>query len=359
MSKKLLIVGTHGVPARYGGFETMVEQLSPHLEGYKVGVVCSSKGGKAKPESYRGLRLHHLPISASGYASPFYDAFSMIIGVLRRYDLILYLGPSFGLSMIIPWLFGIPVVVNFGGLDEWSRPKYPFAIRKLIWLNYYLATKLAKTRIADNEVVRSSVEENFGHSSAVIRYGGDHVLTFEKREAILSDLPREYALVVARAQADTLLEEIICAWEKKALPLVIISNWSVSNYGLMARELGNAKDNVVVLDAIYDQDLLNTIRSHSKIYLHTHTLCGTSPSLVEAINLELPIFSVDALTNRETTDGGAHYWKTASELVEFLLSASFNEQYVAKLVGVSQRLKKKYAWPAIAKSYVDVFDEIL
>jgi glycosyltransferase involved in cell wall biosynthesis len=357
MRKRLLIVGTHGIPAKYGGFETMIEQITPFLLNYKVGVTCSSKM-KGGPNVYNGIRLHYINLSASGYQSPFYDTLSMILSVVHGYDIVLYLGPTFGVSTIIPWLFRKQVVLNFGGLDEWSRPKYPWLIRKLIWTNFFIASKVAKARIADNTVIKSSIEKNFKVIPEVIRYGGDHVLGFQPQEISSFGLPGRFALVVARAQKDTLLKEIIDSWNITSLPLVIVSNWSTSQYGLEAKQLGNQNDKVKLLDAIYEQDVLNSIRSKAYIYIHTHTLCGTSPSLVEAISLELPIISVDRPTNRETTKNGAHYWKSTKELVQFISSKSFNYEYVLKLKENSVKLKNEYNWKSISDEYIRVIDRL-
>jgi len=355
MRKRLLIVGTHGIPAKYGGFETMIEQITPFLLKYEIGVTCSSKM-KGGQKTYNGIRLHYINLSASGYQSPFYDTVSMILSVVHGYDIVLYLGPTFGGSTIIPWLFQKQVILNFGGLDEWSRPKYPWLIRKLIWTNFFIASKIAKATIADNTVIKSSIKKNFNVTPQVIRYGGDHVLGFQPQEISSFGLQGRFALVVARAQKDTLLKEIIHSWNVASLPLVIISNWSTSQYGLEAKQLGSQNDKVKVLDAIYDQEMLNSIRSKAYLYIHTHTLCGTAPSLVEAINLELPIISVDRPTNRETTKNGAHYWKSTKELVQFISSPSFNEEYISKLKENSVKLKNDYNWKSISDEYIRVID---
>lgn len=354
---KILIVGTHGVPAKYGGFETLTAQLLPHLEDYGVGVVCSNRmtGG---PRHFQGARLHYMPLSASGYQSVAYDVLSMFVAVSHSYDLVLYLGPSMGAATLIPKIFGRRIVVNLGGLDEWSRPKYSWIVRKLIWLNYWVATKVSDLIIADNSVIGLSVAKNFGKDTSIIRYGGDHVREFLIKKLPYA-LPATYALVVARAQADTLLEEIIDAWPSGVLPLVIVSNWSVSSYGVRVKEKGAKKNNVHVLDAIYDSDELNTIRAKCEMYIHTHTLCGTAPSLVEAINLELPIFSVDVATNRETTNERVHYWSDADELVRFIQSDQCSEDYLDSLRAVSKGLRRNYEWSTIATKYKEVFQALL
>ena len=110
---KILIVGTHGVPAKYGGFETLTAQLLPHLEDYGVGVVCSNRmtGG---PRHFQGARLHYMPLSASGYQSVAYDVLSMFVAVSHSYDLVLYLGPSMGAATLIPKIFGRRIKVRSG-----------------------------------------------------------------------------------------------------------------------------------------------------------------------------------------------------------------------------------------------------
>ena len=122
--KKLHIIGTHGVPAKYGGFETLADFLCQKLsEKYEITVYCNSKKYAEKEKEYFGAKLKYLNIDASGFSGLFYDLFTYVQALFAS-DVVLYLSPV-GSGLIVPLkvFFNTKVIVNHGGLNEWNRPK--------------------------------------------------------------------------------------------------------------------------------------------------------------------------------------------------------------------------------------------
>lgn len=356
--KKVAIIGTNGIPAKYGGFETLAENIVRELnDKFSFIVYCSKTPKKEKLTSYYGARLVYLPLSANGWQSIIYDIISTFHAWFIANSLLI-LGPAGGFILPLNVVFRRRIIVNHGGLNEWEREKYNLFERKLIWINHNFAAKFSKYNIADNLILNESIYSNFKRRSIIISYGGDHVKPVKPNSELLdkySFLSKKYIVSVSRAQIDNNIHILLEAYSKLTIyTLVIVSNWSVSEYGIRLYEkYSTSNSNIVLLNAIYDQEELNCIRSNAVAYIHSHSRCGTSPSLVEAISLNLPIISLDMPTNRETMHGKALFFKNAVELENILVS--LNNNTLNYLRCEMEKLKKEYRWKIIAGKYAELF----
>jgi glycosyltransferase involved in cell wall biosynthesis len=356
--KKVAIIGTNGIPAQYGGFETLVEYLTKYLSNqFDITVYCS-KSQKKKIDRYNNTKLIYIPLRANGWQSLFYDIFSLFHASCNS-ELILYLGPAVGFILpFVKFLFKKDVIVNHGGLNEWERSKYSNLQKFISRLNHKYAALYANINIADNTILQKSIYSLFGVNSVVIRYGGDHAVKVILSSEMIkkySFLREEYYISVSRAQIDNNLHIVLEAFAY--LPdrkLVMVSNWDVSLYGInLKKKYYNKYQNIILIDAIYDTAEINAIRGFAKVYIHSHSYCGTSPSLVEAMYLGLPVFSYDTLTNRETTKGKALFFSSSEELRELILSNKNN------LIECGRYMKEvadyEYQWSYISSQYAELF----
>jgi glycosyltransferase involved in cell wall biosynthesis len=146
---------------------------------------------------------------------------------------------------------------------------------------------------------------------------------------------------------------LAAALESSALPLVIVGNWDASHYGRELRSQYEGKSNIHLLDPIYDQEVLGRLRDGCHLYLHGHSAGGTNPSLVEAMYAGLPIYAFDVDYNRETTEQGARYFASSSELVELL--AELDD---VMLKAISERMvevaRRRYRWELVANQYAQL-----
>lgn len=360
---KVAIVGTHGVPAKYGGFETLADFLCQNLSSKLQFIVYCNKGlYDERPAFYHGARLKYLPLNASGFFGIIYDVVTFI-HALFTVDKILYLSPV-GSGFIIPlkFAFGKKVIVNHGGLNEWDRPKLSWFQRKWAKFNHLVAAKAADVNIVDNKAYRESLRKNFGVDSVVVRYGGDHVAKAPRSTRAFAEsyrfLPERYAISVSRAQIDNNLHLALEAFSNfQGFPLVLVSNWQVSEYGKQLKEKYANSANVILLDAVYDKAELDYLRGNAFCYIHTHSFCGTAPSLVEAMCLGLPIFSLDVETNRETTNGAAFFFNTADQLVSELEVVSESD-LVENGKTMKALAQRNYLWETISNQYLDLIFNI-
>lgn len=356
MRKRIAIIGTNGIPARYGGFETLAENIV-ELLGVELEfqVYCSNiyKRDERKRE-YKGAKLIYLPIRANGIHSIFYD----IINTFHAWftsDVLLILGPAAGFILPLNFFFKKKIIVNHGGLNEWERVKLSFFEKKYAFYNHLIASKFANYNIADNIPLKESIQKAFNVKSEVIEYGGDHVSVRSVTKDTLSKYPflnLKYDLSVSRAQPDNNLHLLLEVY--KFLPernLVLISNWSVSDYGIKLKDMFiNKFKNIFIVDAVYDKKELDIIRSNSKLYIHTHSQCGTAPSLVEAMNYNIPIICFDVPTNRATTQNRSLYFSSESDLLKVISELNENK-YNELRSDMFEIAKQNYTWSVISSKY--------
>jgi glycosyltransferase involved in cell wall biosynthesis len=356
--RKISIIGTVGIPAKYGGFETLTEYLTKNLsDKYDLTVFCSAKSYNEKLEFYNGAKLKYINLNANGVQSIPYDIIS-IFSSLKFADTLLILGVSGCIVLPFVRLFSKKrIVVNIDGL-EWKRDKWGKTAKWFLKFSEKMAVKYADVVVSDNKVIQEYVKSEYGVRSELIAYGADHVtkevLSDEIKEKY-SFLNDKYAFKVCRIEPENNIHLILEAFsEYKKLNIVIIGNWKNSEYGKNLKEQYSSFENIFLIDPIYDQKILNEIRSNCYIYMHGHSAGGTNPSLVEAMYLGLPIFSFGIGYNKETTHNKAQYFDTKDELISLL--KNIDEKKLKTVANDMLNIaKENYTWEKISQEYSKLF----
>ncbi|HSJ67090.1 MAG TPA: DUF1972 domain-containing protein [Anditalea sp.] len=364
--KKIAIIGTVGVPANYGGFETLVENLLDLLpQFYEVTVFCESSGYSDKKLQYKGAELIYVNMKANGIQSIAYDIISLLKS-FRSNDYLLVLGVSGAIVLpIIKPLFKGKIITNIDGL-EWKRDKWSFWAKKFLKWSEMLAVKFSDTVIADNIHIQNYVKEEYQKASFLIAYGGDHVASVLKTPYLdkYPFLQNRYLFTVCRIEPENNLKMLIKGYLKSGcnIPYIIIGNWEASKFGKkLIKKYGN-RDNLYLLPPIYDPNELNALRSNCFYYLHGHSAGGTNPSLVEAMYLGLPIISYDVEYNKASTFDKAIYFKEQNELTTLLDDLfDVNEEeawmkrseYAKKMKDVAD---ENYTWRYISNQYIKAIE---
>ncbi|GHV78814.1 rhamnosyltransferase [Spirochaetia bacterium] len=355
---KLAIIGTRGIPAQYGGFETLVEFLTKFLsEKMDITVFCS-KENKWDSKTYNNSNLVFLPFNANGWQGIFYDSVS-ILKSYKKYDKILILGCA---NFVMPLMkkYKNKFILNIGGI-EWQREKWGRFIPMFIKYSERICIANSNCLIADNEGIRDYLLKTYNRKSNIIEYGGDQAERVTITERYVNKhlfLTEEYILAVARIQPDNNIEMIIQSFNNiKKYKLVIIGNWNHSKYGKELRQRYQSMNTIILLDAIYDQEELNVIRSNTKLHLHGHSAGGTNPGLVEAMYLEMPIFCFDNVFNRYTTENRSMYFSTAEELHTMLMNVS-DESLRTMAHNMKEIAERRYKWELIANKYYKNISEV-
>ncbi len=354
--KKVAIIGTAGVPSRYGGFETLAHQLVNQLnEEFSLHVYCSTKYYKKEERvSYwNKARLHYVPLNANGAQSIFYDILS-IIHALFYADALIVLGVSGGIMIPFIKLFTKKkIVVNIDGL-EWKREKWGKLIRKYLKLSEYLAVKFSDADITDNAAIKKYTALNYKTLSYLIEYGADHTQAVSIENEDIQKYPflaKPYAFKVCRIEPENNVHVVLEAFF--AMPehqLVMVGNWNASEYGKQLKNTYKESSNILLLDPIYHQRTLDLLRSNCTVYIHGHSAGGTNPSLVEAMYLANPIIAYNVSYNIATTENKAFYFTDAEQLVLVMRSSTefaFNKNANA----MKEIADRRYTWKEIASKY--------
>ncbi len=363
VKKSLGIIGTVGVPAKYGGFETLVHQLVLNLgEKFDLTVYCSGHAylKEERIDSWKGAKIRYIPLKANGYQSIFYDLFSMIHALVHS-DVLLVLGVSGCVFLPILKLFSKKkIIVNIDGL-EWRRPKWNKLAKLFLLLSERIACKYADDIITDNRILKEYVKIRYNISSRLIEYGADHTQRKVISDKDLDEYPflkKKYAFKVSRIEPENNIHLILEAFSK--LPkqnLVFVGNWKGNIYGCKLREKYGKFKNLHLLDPIYATLKLDILRSNAHFYVHGNSAGGTNPSLVEAMFLKLPVLAFDALFNRVTTNNQAIYFNDENELLNIISNI---DKY--PLYAVAENLKtianKQYTWKNVSQRYAAVINGI-
>ena len=357
--KKVAIIGTAGVPSRYGGFETLAHHLVKNLnDTFDLSVYCSKVIYKSEERItyWNGARLIYLPFSANGIQSIIYDIISMIHALFFA-DVLVVLGVSGGIFVpVIKLVTRKKVIVNIDGL-EWRRDKWSKPVKKFLKLSERLAVKFSDADITDNAAIKRYTAIYYKTLSCQIEYGGDHCQKVKLSKSDYAEydfLKHPYAFKVCRIEPENNVHIILNVFAR--LPsknLVMIGNWQNSEYGIELFETFSKFDNIHLLNPIYDQQKLDKLRFNCYVYLHGHSAGGTNPSLVEAMYLNLPVIAFDVSYNRATTEDKALFFKDESSLKE-LLEATTLEQYKTIKKELKAVADKKYTWAIIAQKYAQL-----
>lgn len=353
---KVAIVGTQGVPANYGGFESLVENLlgvnCPKSVEYTV--FCSAKDMPTKLNEYKGAKLKYVGLHANGSQSIPYDIVSMCRAI-RGYDVVLILGVSGCLFMpVFRVLCNSKIIVNIDGLEH-RRAKWGKLARWILRTSESLAVRFADIIVADNKGIQDYVSETYGKKSELIAYGGDHVKRNLSQNFIKDTLDKygveknNYAITVCRIEPENNSHIILEAFSKTDRQLVFIGNWNHSEYSRKLKEEYGMYPNIKILDAIYDLDILYALRSNAGIYMHGHSAGGTNPSLVEAMFFGIPIIACDVVYNRETTENKAYYFKSTNDIIRHLQSEKLNGESMIEIAN------RRYTWKHISEQYCNLY----
>ncbi|TKG91895.1 DUF1972 domain-containing protein [Puteibacter caeruleilacunae] len=351
------IIGTQGIPSQYGGFETLAENLTKFLGNkLEMTVFCSAKSYSFQEQNHNNAKLEYIKLEANGFQSIPYDILSLFKAA-RKNEQILILGVSG--CIILPFFrLMYPkkrLIINIDGLEH-RREKWKKPVQKFLKLSERLAIKYGDQIITDNKAIQDYVTCEYKKESELIAYGGDHSKAMKLNRVIADryNIPKRYAFKVCRIEPENNIHLILEAFKESSLPLVIIGNWDKSEYGRNLKVNYSQYSSIVLLDPIYDQSILDQVRSNCTMYIHGHSAGGTNPSLVEAMYIGLPIIAFDVSYNRETTFNKAKFFKDVLELKELVQNITSEELEKLK-VDMKMIAEEQYCWSKITSQYYHMF----
>lgn len=356
-SNCLRILGTRGVPAAHGGFETFAEYLALFLvdRGWRVVVYCQEDGsGPVFEDKWRGVERVRIPVAQPGPKGTIVFDWKATAHAAQFGDLCLTLGYNTAIFCSLLRLKGIPNLINMDGI-EWSRAKWGGVAKTWFWMNDWAGCWLGNHLVADHPQIKAHLESRVrGSKITTIPYGADEVLVAD--EAPVRALGLEsgrFLTVIARAEPENSLLEIVQGFSaaKRGYQLVVLGNYQEGNaYHRAIRS--TASDEVLFPGAIYDKTVVQALRFHSAAYVHGHQVGGTNPSLVEALGAGNAVIAHDNRFNRWVVGGGAVYFNDAGSFSEQLTALLAEPSRLQELAANSRaRFQQEFTWPHVLAQY--------
>lgn len=357
MKQTLRILGTRGVPARHGGFETFVERLAPFLasRGWDVVVYCQEKGsGPITEDVWQGVRRILVPVPGDGARAAIRFDWECIRHAGRSRELCLTLGYNTAVFCALLRLAGIANIMNMDGI-EWSRTKYGTVARAWLYMNERMGLWLSSHLIADHpEIHRYLSGRTPSNRVTMIPYGADSVsdAPVEPVEG-LALTPGGFVTLIARPEQENSVLEIVRGFSRRrrGCKLVVLGAYNRDNAYHRA-VLDSASPEVRFVGAIYDRAVLHSLRFHSLLYAHGHRVGGTNPSLVEALGAGNAVLAHDNPFNRWVAGPAARYFDS-----EQSCSAQFDELLCDPTlcyemsVEARKQYRQRFSWDRILAEY--------
>lgn len=355
--RTLRILGTRGVPAAHGGFETFAEHLALYLvkRGWRVIVYCQEDGtGPVFEDGWLGVERVHIPVSQTGPKGTIVFDWKATVHASRQEDLCLTLGYNTAAFCALLRIKGVPNLINMDGI-EWSRAKWGLVAKTWFWLNDWAGCWLGNHLVADHPQIKEHLKSRVsGNKITTIPYGADSVSSASIAPVhALGLVPGRYLTVIARAEPENSLLEIVTGFSVRArdYELVVLGNYQHDNaYHRAVRSAASSE--VKFVGAIYDKVVVQALRFHCAAYIHGHQVGGTNPSLVEALGAGNAVVAHDNRFNRWVAGEGAAYFDGAdafSARMDELLDNPSRLQ--AMSVRSRERFETAFTWPDVLAQY--------
>ena len=351
-------MGTRGVPASYGGFETAVEEIGKRLaaHGHDVTVYCRNPGQTLT--EFEGMQLVNLPALRHRMTETLsHTGLSAARAIIKdKPDVALVLNAGNAPLLKPLKAAGIPVAVHLDGLES-KRGKWRGAGSRYYRWAEKVAVNQGDEVIADAQAIGDHVRAAYGRTCTVIPYGADVIDPGSDRLAELDVIRRDYHLIVARLEPENHVLEAVHGYtiSEETRPLLVVgsapySQWYVDRVHAVAAE----SNSVRMVGAIYDRELLDQLYANARSYIHGHSVGGTNPSLLRAMGAGAPVLAFDCEFNREVTANRAFFWSDADSLATLLdeIAEGEAEEQLAEFSQAGrQRIAEQYRWDAVADDY--------
>ena len=381
--KNVFIIGSNGIPANYGGFETFVENLTYKKinNNIKYHVACLAKNNEEF--EYNNARCFNVNVPNIGPAKAiYYDlvALRRAIKYIKKnkiknttiYLLGSTIGAFVGLYKNKIKKIGAKLYVNPDGC-EWKRDKWNYFVKKYLKYSEKIMVKYADLVICDSINIEKYIKgqyKKYNPNTTFIAYGSDieENCSEESKEKLQKWYEEkqvsknEYYLIVGRFvpenNYETMIKEFVKSNTKK--DLVIITNVEKNKfYEELKQKTNFDKDKrIKFVGTVYDAELLKQIRKNAYGYLHGHEVGGTNPSLLEALATTNLNLLLGVSFNKEVADNTAMYWNKEENNLSNLINTAETlkneeiEQYGKK---AKERIKEEYSWQKIVSNYENIF----
>jgi glycosyltransferase involved in cell wall biosynthesis len=357
---RIALLGTRGIPANYGGFETFAEELSVRLveRGHEVTVYCRKQHDLTE---YRGVRLRHLPTIRHKYLDTMiHTAASTADVLLGNFDVLLYCNAANAVFTCWPRLRGMPVALNVDGVER-HRKKWNHIAKAWYLMSEWLATWTASELVSDAEQIREYYFERYGKDSQFIPYGAEiGKVTGCDHVCALGLEPGKYVLYVSRMEPENNPLLVRQAFERVQTDLRLALVGDAPYAPEYIRRVKDTLDRRIVIPGAIYGDGYHQLQSQCTVYVQATEVGGTHPALIEAMGRGAMVLYLDTPENREVA-GDAAIAFTKENLTEMLgWAIGVCDQERAKWgAKAMRRVEEAYSWNAVTDSYEALFHRLL
>jgi glycosyltransferase involved in cell wall biosynthesis len=361
---RVAILGTRGIPASYGGFETFAEHLSTRLaaRGHEVTVYCRAHYVTPRQLEYQGVRLRILPTIRHKYFDTVVHTFlSALDAAPRRFDAALICNAANAPFAPLLRFTGTPVAINVDGLEH-KRKKWNWIGRQYYLLTERLATILPNRTVTDAGVIKDYYLSRYNAASTMIAYGSE----VERRPN--PDIvrrwrvePNRYVLYVSRLEPENNAHLVIEAFKKvrTAHRLLIVGDAPYARdyiADLKARARGDKR--IIFTGFVFGQDY-RALQQNAYCYVHATEVGGTHPALLEAMGFGNCVLTLSAPENIEAVGDAAILYENESDLARKLQRVLRDGSLVHSFRNRAQaRVQEHYTWDRVVDQYEQLFAEM-
>ncbi|GAA2737157.1 DUF1972 domain-containing protein [Pedococcus aerophilus] len=358
MVRTVRILGTHGVPAAYGGFETAAENIALFLvdRGWRVVVYCQGTGtGPVVEDTWRGIERITIPQHREGWLGTSAFDLASIRHAIAFDDVHLTFGYNTGVFNILQRLKGIPNVINMDGM-EWTRRRWGLAKQGILLANERCAGLFGNQLVADHPEIEKYLRTfNRARRVSMITYGA-HAVTDAPTDPVLALglEPGRYLTCICRPIPENSLLEIVTGYSAKprGVKLVVLGNFTPETDDYHRQIVDAAGPEVVFPGAIYEPEVVQALRFHSLAYVHGHTVGGTNPSLVEAMAAGNPVIAHGNAYNRWVAGPAQRYFTDARSLSDQLDAILQKPDVLHQMHDAARaRHAEEFTWEFVAGQY--------
>jgi glycosyltransferase involved in cell wall biosynthesis len=367
----IAMIGTRGVPAAYGGFETAVEEIGSRLagRGHAVTVYCRNVDGASEHErgrEYAGMRLVHLPaVRLKAAETLSHTALSVTHAAtrIRRPDVAFVFNAANAPFVPLLRARGVPTAVHVDGL-EWQRDKWRGAGSSYYRWAEGSAVRNADALIADAQGIADYYATEFGVPTRQIAYGAP--VQWRPVSDRLDDLGlswKGYHLVVARFEPENHVDVAVAGYVRSSarLPLVVVGAAPyAAGYTERVRSQAAGDPRVMLLGGVYDQDLLDQLYAGALSYVHGHSVGGTNPSLLRAMGAGTAVLAWDVSFNRGVAGEAGRYFRDEGTLTDLLETTELAPDGALDAgVALREVVERHYRWDQVAIDYESLAEDLV
>lgn len=351
------MIGTRGVPANYGGFETCAEELAIGLvdNGHDVTVYCRPGNAPGDPQTFRGAKLvYRRCIETKSLGTLSHSAHCLLHAATQDFDVLMVFNAGNGPLCVIPRLRRTPFAMNVDGL-EWKRMKWGRAAKLYYQFGEWCSAKLATRVVSDSRAIQAYYDGRYSTPSTYIAYGA-HVER-SKDASILAEYglePHEYFFVASRLEPENNADTTIRAFEKvktdKKLVIAGGANWDSPFVDALKK---TSDPRVRLLGPVYEDGHIQALHTYCYAYVHGNEVGGTNPALLKALGYGNCVLALDVPFNAEVVDDAAVLYAKdpvalAEKMQRLIDDPDLAERYRQR---APRRIEEAYQWTAVTRDY--------